>query len=192
MGLRAQCSSNSSFIYNIHKDTIVAGDSAYFGINWTINDTSHSCMFNPILTDTTGHYNYISLMDTPYMALPYQKKYYDSGAQAEGFYNTSGIWTVIHDSVVKVSFIVPQWKAGWYKYENFNTTTYKVYIQSTVGIDEITGTNYKPIQSVRYYTMIGQLYGEYSQRQTNLPHIPLIEEVIYRDQSITTRNILHL
>lgn len=68
-----------------------------------------------------------------------------------------------------------------------------IYVRNKpTGIQEITGTNFHVIKEVCYYMITGQLYGTFAHKQTNLPSIPLIEEVIYIDNSVTTRELLHL
>jgi hypothetical protein len=61
-----------------------------------------------------------------------------------------------------------------------------------LGVNEITGINYRVIKEVRYYLVTGQLYGTYSHKQTTLPSIPLIEQVIYTDNSTSSRSLFHL
>lgn len=77
---------------------------------------------------------------------------------------------------------------------SLNTIRDYIYVRThkPTGIQNISGTKYKPIKEVSYYTITGQLYGTFRQKQNNLPEIPLIEEVIYDDNSINTRELLHL
>jgi hypothetical protein len=77
---------------------------------------------------------------------------------------------------------------------SLNTIRNYIYVRThkPTGIQTISGNNYKPIKEVRYYTITGQIYGTFSQKQNNLPEIPLIEEVIYNDNSINTRELIHL
>jgi hypothetical protein len=68
-----------------------------------------------------------------------------------------------------------------------------VYVKNcALGVINISGNNYRIIKEVRYYTITGQLYGTYGSKQTNLPNVPLIEEVIYIDNSVSTRKLMRL
>lgn len=62
---------------------------------------------------------------------------------------------------------------------------------SALGINEIHARA-QSIREVRYYTVMGQLYGVYPQKQTHLPSVPLIEECIYTDNTVSTRSLINL
>jgi len=177
------CAQNISLLCT-YQDTIKAGalETLIFH-NEDATGGIYTCFFTPILSNGSG-----LLVDTLtnihfiYVA--------DSGIYNSKYYT--------------LQYTVPNWHSGWYIYTGFDTATnfnnppyyapghVNVYIENTTGVENINNSNTHTIKEVRYYNIIGQLYGIYPHEQLNLPEIPLIEEIIYTDNEVSTRCLIHI
>jgi len=138
--------------------------------------------------DTFLHSQYDSLMECLYHWT------YDSTYQVEllnvdsaAILNTN---TVIHKNIVYPEYISNQGFCIEYQYDG--THIFEMKLEGRLlAINELSAPD-KKITMVRYYTLTGQLIGTYTQKQNNLPKIPLIEEIIYNDNEVSTRELIRL
>ena len=172
---------------DIIPDTVEVG--SYFKFNiWCDWNSSHSGGSSDIY-DTFNVYcvSFYSSLDSAILKIPVMSAYHNSTSYVETF---TARMPKLDDSIYTHIYIAVVDNNKTYGQGCFS----EIFIaknKGITGIQSVSMTN-KQIICIRYYTMLGQLYGEFPIKQNNLPSIPLIEEIIYTDGSYSSRNLVHL